>query len=307
LGISALAEITHASLSEDYKKVDLKLSFLHPFRKKKLLSIHAQVKHGASYVEERCLLGHYRFVVDKDTLQALSGSGENGIIAWVPPPPGSEVYWHAPNPRKIQSTLANDQKSFSVSLSPLNIARPTIRYDLTRLCEYSGWNRGHSRLTVSDPQESTLRDAKLAYKELKSYCGESVRAGKKGHIANPLAGDIRISRIAWRNVTRTSRTRESRQLSLRATPYLKTLLKEMPDRYACHAIDDNNLCGVTKERRLLIMWYREALQIDGLWHSLMLRVLEEVAYPSNWQTRAFGVNDIKQEAVLVSWWCKVPK
>ena len=47
--------------------------------------------------------------------------------------------------------------------------------------------------------------------------------------------------------------------------------------------------------------------IDGEWHSLMARIYEKVEYPSNWENAAFGINDVSQEAVLVSWWCKVPK
>jgi hypothetical protein len=82
----------------------------------------------------------------------------------------------------------------------------------------------------------------------------------------------------------------------------------MPDRYICHPINQvQKEKGRIKEGRLLIMWYREALMIDGEWHSLMARIYERVEYPSNWENAAFGINDVSQEAALVSWWCKVPK
>jgi hypothetical protein len=309
LGLAALAETTHASLSEDYKKVDLKISFHHPFRAKKLLTIHAQVKHGPSYVYEQKHSGDFRFTVGSETLQALSGNGQSGIVVWVPPSPRHEVYWHAPNPRKITSSLSANRFPCSVYLSKEAIVRPTIRYDLARLCDYSGWQKSHSRLTVSDDFDSVLIDAKNKYRQLKSNCGGNRNEGEMASITNPLAGDVRISRLAWRNVTRISRTRSSRLLALRTTKFLNTLLREMPDRYICQPINQSSAKGKgrIKEERLLIMWYREALMIDGEWHSLMARIYERVEYPSNWENAAFGINDVSQEAVLVSWWCKVPK
>lgn len=289
IGIAACADVSTTSLSEDSAKVDLKFSFRHAFRPGKLITLHAQIKTGRSYRLRTSTAKEIALGIDKPTLDALRGSGEPGFIVWVPPMPLDRLYWHATDPRRpIKATTKISRNQY---------IRPSIRYDLTRLSEYAGWNTSTSRQTVGAvPATGIMGRAKAAYATL---CAASW--------VNPLVGTLHVSRLAWRHVTKKSRGASDRVLRLRVVPYLKNFLAKHPDRYVCNPASIEVFGSETRETRYILCWYRSALSIDGQAHSLLVRIKEEVKYPTDWESRALATRDITQSATLASWWCKKDK
>ncbi|MDF2445969.1 MAG: hypothetical protein K0S46_1205 [Moraxellaceae bacterium] len=289
LGIATCAETTATTMTEDAAKVDVKFSFRHIARKEKLITAHAQVKAGPSYRKDSSNSTHLTLGIDKDTLQALSGTGMPGVVIWVPPPPMDRLYWYSTDPR-------------SASKSPVKIRRtqyirPSLRYDLSRLYDYASWTRGYTKQTVAmlpDPQ--VMARAKQSYKALKSQSWH-----------NPLVGPLHVTRLAWRHITRRSKSSTRRTMSLRIVPYLKAFLASPPDRYACNFVGIKESGAMTIETRYLMCWYRQALTVNGESHSLLVRIREEITYPTNWSSRPLSANAIKQVATLASWWCKKDK
>lgn len=276
-------------MSEDAAKVDMKLSLRHAFKPNKLITIHAQIKSGRSYRLGSSNAKQLSLGIDRDTIVALSGSGAPGLVVWVPPPPLDRLYWYASDPRRpIRSTVKVSRQQF---------VRPSIWYDLTRLFEYSSWAKSFSQQTIAELSEDAVHEwAKQAYATLKN-----------ADWVHPLAGKLAITRLAWRHITRQSKRKIQRTLTLRVTPYLKTFLNKAPDRYVCNQGPIEVIGTEMRETRFLLCWYRRALTRAGCSYSLLVRIKEEIAYPANWRDRPVGVGDLRQTATLASWWCKKEK
>lgn len=269
-------------MDEDAAKVDLHLTFRNAFRPNELIPLRCQVKSGASYGRKR--KDHISLSIDDDTKVALSGAGTPGLIAWVPPPHEDRVYWYASDPR--------NKRKASVKIHSNDYVRPSLRYDLSRLAVYATWTHRHSRQTVRKiDDDKILAVAKEHYSRLKFTA-----------VAHPLVGKLRISRLAWRHVTRRSKTTKQRHSSLLVTRYLHSFLDKVPDRFLCRRETPVQNGHRMVETRYVTCWYRDALSIDDTVHTLVIRIRETVSYPENWQLRALSVADIQQEATLASWW-----
>ena len=286
LGIAACAEVSHATLDEDCAKVDLKLSYRDPFSPKDLISIHAQVKSGPSYQAASSNERVITLNIDKATLDALHRSPNLGVVLWVPPKPQDRIYWYADLPRSPAKSPAKLPRTQYVT--------PSIGFDFARLCKYANWTQSVPMQTVgSATDEQIMQKAKAAYKKLKA-------ANHK----HPLVGELAVTRLAWRHVTRRSKTSKRRIKSLRAVPHLKLLMDKAPDRFVTTSVEISKAGKRTTDTRFLLCWYRKALEIDGKKHSVLLRIKEQITYPTNWKNTPLPAREIKQSATLASWWCK---
>ncbi|MHC8374151.1 hypothetical protein ACYZT2_26170 [Pseudomonas sp. MDT1-85] len=287
LGIATCAETTATTMAEDAGKVDVKLSFRHIALTNKLITAHAQVKAGPSY-RRTSDADSITLAIDRKTLEALSGTGMPGLVIWVPPPPMDRLYWYVTDPRTPLKTPTKIPKT--------QYLRPSLRYDLTRLYDYASWSYRTTSQTIGPLSTDVLPKARSAYKALKSK-----------QWSNPLVGHLQVTRLAWRHITRRSKSEARRTLSLRAVPHLKAFLGKPPDRYTCNFVGLEVNGSVTKESRYLMCWYRQALTIDGESHSLLVRIREEITYPTEWTKRPLSAADITQVATLAAWWCKKDK
>lgn len=273
-------------MEEEAAKVDTKLSFRHAFRPEKLLTVHAQVKSGASYRAASSNFDALTLNIDKSTINALSGSNTPGLIVWVPPKPMDRLYWYASDPRR--------PLSIPVKIPRHQFVRPSIRYDLTRLFDYSSWSNAISMQTVS--QASDL--------EIMPRAREEYRCLKSRMWPHPLVGSLAVTRLAWRHKTRRSKTKKQRMLSLRIVPYLKRFVDKAPTRFVRDQSIIAHFGTRTVDTRYLLCWYRGALSISGDKYTLLLRIKEEVSYPTNWSEHPLRADEIEQKATLASWWCK---
>jgi hypothetical protein len=288
LGIAACAETVHTTLSEEAAKIDMKLSFRHAFNST-AVTVHAQVKSGRSFRAKASSKTQLTLNIDLETLTALRESTAPGLLVWVPPVPLSRLYWYASDPRRPFKSPAKIQREQYV--------RPSIRYDLTRVCTYAGWQGAAPQQTAANIDEaSVLNAAKQAYADLK--------ANMENH---PLVGNLRFTRMAWRHVTRRSKSRARRNLRLRATPYLKAFLSRLPDRFVCNQGPITPCGRKMVDERYILCWYRKALSIRGENYTLLVRIKEVITFPTNWENQPIGTRDVNQVATLASWWCKREK
>ncbi|SUX54605.1 Uncharacterised protein [Chromobacterium vaccinii] len=204
-------------------------------------------------------------------------------------PPMDRLYWYATDPRSPLKTPTKIRRT--------QYLRPSLRYDLSRLYDYASWSRRYTKQTVGALSSAqVMSKAKDAYKALKTQAWH-----------NPLVGSLQITRLAWRHITRRSKSVTRRTLALRIVPYLKAFLASPPDRYACNFVGLKVNGPTTTETRYLMCWYRQALTVDGESHSLLIRIREEITYPTEWAKRPLSAADVKQVAVLAAWWCKKDK
>ncbi|WP_109476681.1 hypothetical protein [Paraburkholderia sp. C35] len=285
LGVAVCAEARAASLNEDYKKVDLRVSFVDAFAPERLLQVHCQVKAGPSFVSTRAK-GRRTMRLNDETKHALAVASPPALLAWVPPAPSSRVYWYVPEPRvPVKKTIYIPDHQYIT---------PYLRYHLSRVAAHGQYRKGLPMLSVKSLAiERVQQAAKAAYKELQTT-----------KFRNPITGEVAITRLAWRHVTRKSKRSTPRVSALRVVPYLKAFIGEDPDRYQAQEPQIEKLGSQTIERRNILLWYRDALNIDGVRHTLILRIREEVTYPSNWHKYLLSARDIAQKATLASWWVR---
>lgn len=289
LGIATCAETTATTMAEDSAKVDVKFSFRHVATTGKLITAHAQIKAGPSYRQASSSSELLTLGINKETLIALSGTGMPGLVIWVPPPPMNRLYWYATDPRRPLQTPAKVKRSQYV--------RPSLRHDLSRLFDYASWSKRYTKQTVAlVPDSLVMAKARETYKSLKSKVW-----------SNPLVGELHVTRLAWRHITRSSKSVARRMSSLRVVPYLKAFLESPPDRYTCNFSELREVGSITTETRYLMCWYRQALKINGESHSLLVRIREEISFPTNWSSRPLSTSDVSQVATLAAWWCKKDK
>jgi hypothetical protein len=108
-------------------------------------------------------------------------------------------------------------------------------------------------------------------------------------------------------VTRRSKTTRRRHLALRVVPYLRAILCASPDRYRVVSVVTQEGPHWTTQERLIVCWYGRALSVNAAPHSLMLRIREQIVYPTTWLKYPLSLRDIQQRATLASWWCKSDK
>lgn len=289
LGVAACSENAYTTMDEDAAKVDMKLSFRDAFRPNSLITVHAQIKSGKSYRAASSNSKTLTLSIDNDTLKSLQESSNLGVVLWVPPKPLDRIYWYAQDPRRSLKTPAK--------LSRYQYITPSIRHDLSRLCFYANWSQTISMQTVKCLSDSQIMPkAKESYKNLKQL-----------ELVNPIVGDVSVTRMAWRHVTRESKTTRRRLMSLRVIPYLKNILGKAPDRFLCLPKSIEIIGKKTVDTRYILCWYRSALSIDNKSYSILLRIKEEITYPTNWKDYPLSVSEINQAATLASWWCKEDK
>jgi hypothetical protein len=283
LGIALCAETVSASLQEEAMKVDMKVSFRDPLTKVSR-NVNCQVKSGNSYRADSSNSDRIKLKnILPDTLAVFQS--DLGIIAWVPPKPSSAVYWFIcrRNTQQKQIVILRDTQKIS----------PALRFILSREFVQRENLPSVSQQTVSPtgPPKVVLTSSRMVYRQI-------------GKVDNPLFGEVSLSRAAWRHITRASKPKDLRLRSLRVVPHLKTILAVRPDS---HSVKEANLRtegSRSIESRKIVCWYSNALLIDGQRRTLMLRIHEEISYPSKWYKYPLIESDIVQKATLLSWWVK---
>ncbi|MFA6458474.1 MAG: hypothetical protein WCV72_03765 [Patescibacteria group bacterium] len=289
IGIAACAQVSNATLNQESNKVDISLTFPSTFQEKKLLSIQAQIKTGQSYQTINHDKDTFTLKVDRETKNTFAAPGSPGIIVYVSSRPVEKIFWHSVDPRRPFKG--------KIKINRMQFVRPSIRYDLTRLCLYSAFNNRLPRQTVS-----IIDDDKILYNAKKSY-----NQLKTESFFNPLLGNVAVTRFAWRHVTRRSKTLKRVISTIKVTPYLKAFIDKHPTRYVCDKITIKKRRRITYETRYLLFWYADALMIAGRSNSLLLRMKEDISYPSDWAKYGVSERDIKQKVTLASWWHKENK
>jgi hypothetical protein len=284
IGIATCAETSYSTLAEEGAKVDLKVSIRHAFLPSTALTVHCQIKTGESYrvpVSDPTVI---TVAVDRDTLEALRLGTQPAMLAWVPAKQSSRVYWHI--------AVSGAALKTRVRIPNHCYVTPALRFELSRARAQLEPSAAHPRLDMhqGDAIVTTSR-AKAAYKKLKS-------------VENPLVGKLMITRLAWRHVTRRSKRAERRIASLQAVPYLKHFLSRRPDRYTLADQIFHRRGHRILERRTILMWYSGALRARGESRTLLVKIREDVTYPEDWMKYPLSIEDVQQQATLVSWWCK---
>ena len=284
------AQAANSTLQEDGKKMDLKISLLNAFSShKSILSVHAQIKHGNSFVRRapgKITLQN----LGEETIPTLQEGSQPALLIWVPPARNRNIYWHIVRPKgKHRSPIRIDEGDF---------VTPSLRFELSRFANFERRSLRYPSLDIPPLAASATNraNAKAHYEDL-----------KRDSLTNPLLGDINVTLSAWRHITRRSRTVSRRQRSFHVLKYLRTFLEKIPTRYLVARQPHSATDDVRLERNEIIFWYRDAFKIGKESQTLLVRFIEEIEYPRNWSERPLSEADVTQKVTLRSWWYKPEK
>ncbi len=285
LGTATCAETTNSTLVQEARKIDISLSFVDPFTGS-MRHTNCQVKTGNSYRAKCQRTDTIKLkAIDRPTREKLER--ELGLIAWVPTKPSSAVYWFICRPGQSHAPITFRRQTQRVS--------PALRYILARELAQRGATPPFTqhKLKAFHDLTTTMKQAKAAYKSLKA-----------GPVESPLFGKIQVSRAAWRHITRKGKSAKRRTVSLRIVPYLQKFLGARPCSHSVMDQEHSTNGAESTETRMVVCWYRDALIIDGTPRTLMLRVKEEITYPTEWYKYILQESDVSYRATLLSWWAK---
>lgn len=283
------AEASHTSMDEDGAKVDLKLSLRNVYSKNSLITAHCQVKHGKSYranpgepADNAIKLRN----IESSTLEALRFGGQPALLIWVPPSPSNTVYWEIIPPGKKKKT--------PIIINPFQVVTPGLSYELCRYYNNLTKTQPFSQVTLEkNPIVLSEKLGRLEYGNLKNTCFKS-----------PIAGEINITRFAWRHITRRSRSTKARTESLEILSQLKNFLPRNPTKYATTRYPALIHSKSVLETRDLLFTYDNAIRKGSESFRLLVRIREEIRYPKLWRTLPLSTDDVQQRATLMSWWYK---
>lgn len=281
------AQASNTTLQEEGKKLDLKISLLNAFnRHKSIISVHGQIRHGTSFARRTADTITLQNL-GEDTIPTLQEGSQPALLIWVPPWPDNKIYWHVVRTKgKHRSPIRIGKRDF---------VTPGLRFELSR---FANFERRSPRYPCLDTPQLTAESIEVAiarkhYRQLKS---------KSLH--NPLLGCISVTRLAWRHITRRSRTTSRRHRSFHALRYLKSFLDKVPTHYIVERKGSSTKSNRVSERNEIVFWYRHALRIDGEVQTLLVRFIEDIEYPKNWQQRPLSESEVSHKVTLMSWWFK---
>lgn len=270
------------SREDDNSKIDLILSFEHPWAAKERMFILSQVKSGETYGSS-CEKG---FLLKSAAKKAAKRTTHHICVVWVDRT-NHKAFWAYVHPNV---TLKNQVYGEYHSITP------ATRFDLARCMSmiHSG-ERGAKGIHIR--KRNSQLSARRAYVK-KCY------SNQKG-IISPVLGKIELTRLGWRHMFRSSRREEHKSTSLDIIPYLEHLLLRNPSMHAITSFKVYDYgCFSYQSREHLLKF--EGLTVSharGETRKIVsahIRLIEEIRYPKDWGTIAMLSQQVERRVVLKS-------
>jgi hypothetical protein len=283
------AEVRWSSRNEEGNKIDIILSYEHPWYKAERLFIMVQVKSGPSY-------GHSigsGFTL-KASAKKLSQRTSKGIcVIWVDRST-SKTFWAFVHPKTQKG-----QQEYGMH----HQITPALRFDLAR-CDFHGFDThmgglGITLTTKGGTLAEKRRYAKLAYQKL-----------RLSKYLSPVLGEITISRIGWRHMFRSSRSAVRKETSFVVIPHLDKILMQRPSENVVLSTTYIPQGDYTIRRIEYILAFSQCEYFNKKIGQLknikvIIRVAEEIRYPIDWDTRGIIGQRIDRSVTLISCYYKL--
>jgi hypothetical protein len=179
---------------------------------------------------------------------------------------------------------------------------PALRYDLAR-CENNHYlkQQGGKGVTLKR-KGGTLSEKRKAVK--------STYQNLEKITVSPVLGDVTISRVGWRHMFRTDRSKESKEKSIMVIPFLNILLVQKPTKlYHAKVNVAPPAQGFEIRQTEFILSYGECKYYDRNLQSeqdveVIIKCIEEVRYPTDWQNNAMVSQMIERKVTVLSCYYK---
>jgi len=282
------AELSWGSRNEDNSKIDLLLSFNHPWINGKRTFLLSQVKSGSSFGK-----------VDKNKIKLYARGikeaqkSQNDICLIWYDHNSKENYW---------AYIHRNSKPKVVDLGKNHILSPATRFEISRcITRSTKFNYFNSRGLILDIRKINSTSSISDYRKQVKKRYRNIK-----HVENPLFGIIDITNFGWNHMFRKSRLLRYKNDSLIVIPYLKQLLSFQPDRHWIIVFDSN------KHKEFTILNYEYVLRYENIKNNnngdiyeIVIKLIEEVVFPTNWRNENLLSQKVFRKVIFKS--CSLKK
>lgn len=275
-------EVSWGSRDQDNSKIDLILSYEHPWFSQEKVIVLSQVKSGASYGE----IIEDGVSIKPRAVESCLRTSHSICLIWVDRKV-SKIFWAylLPGARKGARSYGRHHE-----------LTPAIAFDLARcMATPSRGPKGGTGITIQEYPSEKLTQRRRHAKEQYRHVNEVVA---------PTLGNIEFTRLGWRHMFRSSRSKRYKALSLNLIPLLPKILIRFPSDQAIIATNYWNY-GLYSHRSVehLLKFSGVAIQDDGGKRrvaTVVVRLVEEIRYPKDWAGRAMLSQNVSRRVVLRS-------
>ena len=276
------AEVSWGSRNQDNSKIDLLLSFNHPWIIGQRTLLLSQVKSGASFgkIEDSAIKLYSKGIKEAQKSQ------NNICLIW---------YDHLTKENYWVYIHSNTQPK-KVELGKNHILSPATRFEISRcISRSSKLQYFNARGLIMDITSIDEKPLAVYRKYLKSlYRNYNL-------INNPLYGKIEITNYGWQHMFRKSRIKKYKRESLIILPYLKQLLTYQPDRHWIISFlkDTHNDFSILRYEHVL-RYENIKSNINNEVYEVVIKLIEEIAFPTEWKKENLLSQKIFRKVVFKS-------
>jgi hypothetical protein len=280
-------EVCWGSREEDNSKIDLILSLEHPWYPGERMLVLIQVKSGETYGVKNT----EGFKLKTAAVKAAKRTSHSVCIIWICRE-SNQAFWAYIHPSS-QVTPRD--------YSPYHRVSPATLYDLARCMSKDTTNSfGGSGVIIRRREGNLTNRRRLVCSVYK----------KKNKIFSPTLGVIELTRLGWRHMFRANRSASYKQSSLDLIPYLDKILSQTPTAHAITEYkewESNNFIYRSTEHLLKYdrVMYSSKEKTERELAVVIVKALEEIRYPKNWQANAMLSQCIDRRVVLKSAYFKI--
>lgn len=280
-------EVCWGSREEDNSKIDLILSIEHPWYPKERMLVLVQVKSGETYGVKT----QQGFRLKTAAIKAAKRTSHSICIIWVCRE-SNQAFWAYVHPNTQIS-----QRDYS----HYHQVTPATLFDLARCMSKNTTNAcGGNGIIIRRREGNLTNRRRLVYSAYKDT----------NKIFSPAIGAIELTRLGWRHMFRANRSATYKQTSLDLIPYLERIVSQSPTDHAITSYSERESNGFVYRITEHLLKYDKAMysakqKSERQSTTVIIKAIEEIRYPKNWQANAMLSQCIDRRVVLKSAYYKV--
>lgn len=276
------AEVSWGSRNEDGRKIDLICSYDHPWILKERLIFFSQIKSGNTY-GNKLPVG---FTLSSKAKKEALRTSHPICLIWVHRDTNTS-YWAYIHPFSTNVTQKYNDN---------HLINPATRFDIAR-CQ--------AKLIPGKKDGTGLIIKELSgnLTERRAYSLKKYKNLKTKEVKNPNLGNVEFTRVGWRHMFRKQRSSINKGRSLNIIPYLDKILEHKPSKiYITNNKTESNRDYEFRMSEYVLTYEKIEIAKGGERKKItvMIRLLEEIMWPKNWQINSMLSQLIKRRLVLLS-------
>jgi len=271
-----------SSREEDSSKIDLIFSCEHPWYPGERLFVLTQVKSGSTYGE----VTEKGFRLKENAKKAARRTSHGICVVWVDRD-ANRTWWAYVHP---------DVSSGPQEYGLYHEVSPATVYDLARCMSVRRQGATGAKGIIVRRRTSSLTARRKRVRDI-------YRGFKR--VKSPILGEVELTRTGWRHMLRGGRLKENKAASLDLIPHLGRLLLRWPSSQAITASQHFQRNGYWYRRCEHLLKYNNLTVSDASTETsgnqvAYIRLIEEVRYPDDWESKVMRSQLVERRVVLKS-------